>query len=149
MTEIDDVKQALTSFLNRFDSAADRDLYRYFLSRVLGYDEEVIPVPATEERVELPVEIDNNIKFLMCGADGRKADNWEEQAMWLALYHHTSLFVLLNFPWFRLYDVLQDRVVPKRDLVMEFPLAASEDVAFKLWSISRKDCGKKVLLHIE
>jgi hypothetical protein len=161
--EIQDIKDAIAQYRHLFarweeDAGDEKVIHQemgFLVGRVLGYIEkkEVITLKCGISRHVSPQEdCDGQIKFhLEAVPPGDPLDDKVlDRAIQCALESNTSLMILTNGRKLMLYAVadLDEEVV--QDKIFEFDLFQEDitSLSENIWSICRKDCGRKIVVHM-
>lgn len=161
--EIQEVKDAISQYRHLFarleaDTGDEEVVHRemgFLIERVLGYIEkkEVLKLKCgISRRVSPQEDCDGMIKFhLEAAPPGDPLDEKSlDRAVRCALESNTSLMILTNGRKLMLYAVadLDEEVV--QDKIFEFDLFQDDiaDLSENIWAICRKDCGRKIVVHM-
>lgn len=159
--EAGQIKQALLKIVPRLkvfnshtrDGSEVRRFMELFLEQVLGYDpeEEIVLKEVNADKVSLPIQFDDQIKFLLQAAPHqvKLTQAQIDHAVSCALAVRAQLLVLTDGIQFTLYDIDTSDDELEVEAVFESDLL-KDDVqltAVNLWPICKMDCGKKVIVN--
>ncbi len=161
--EIQQVKDAIDQYRHLFarldaDTGDEEVVHRemgFLVERVLGYieEKEVLTFKCGISRHVSPQEeCDGLIKFhLEAVPPGDTLDEKTlERAVHCAMESNTSLMILTNGRKLTLYAVAELDGEVVRDKIFEFDLFQDDisDLSENIWAICRKDCGRKIVVHM-
>lgn len=124
---------------------------RRLLTEILGYDsvEEIVFVEKVNSQ---SAETDPTVKFLLISGEFSKTITREnlEDAGRQALGYGSNLFLYTNGPDIKVFNIEIEEGKPELEAMMEFNVFEDEpsEIVANLWPLSKKDCGKKVLVVI-
>jgi hypothetical protein len=126
--------------------AAEENIRR-LLAGVLDYDpnEEIVFVEAVNSP---PINTDPTVKFMFVSARSPITRQNLEHAGRLTLGYGSNLFLYIAGTDIKVVNVEIEKGEIELETMMEFNFLRDdpEEIATHLWTLSKKDCGKKVLV---
>ena len=157
--EREEIKHALEQFRRVIAGEAwsrsdPPGLAKIFLEQVMGYSsEEEIWHKSEALTGKLDrLEFNERVKFFLqplCFGQAADQDIIERAARY-SLSEQAGLFGLLNGQYFKLYELDISQGSPQIENVLELDLlnGQPEELANFLWPISKRDCGRKIIINL-
>ena len=153
MKDLDDLLKDVEDYITwvkQYETRPAEENIRRLLAGILDYDpeEEIVAVEIIDSP---PAETDPEVKFLMVADDSSITKERLERVGRLTLGYGSNLFLYTNGLDIKVVNVEIVEGEVELEMMMEFNFLRDnpQEIATNLWTLAKKDCGKKILVAIQ